>query len=193
MNEFYTYVYYTLADASVPTYVGKGKGARMKFHPSAKTHFGNHIRKQLRADIFPITVKYPQPTEQAALDREIELIALYGRKDLGTGSLYNKTDGGEGASGVLMPPPTPEYLAKLSIAGKRNVNAINALKAFERTPEYCAKLSVAGTGRIMSAESIAKTVATKKERGTASTGTHSSWATRRARYPNGLKRNGEIK
>jgi hypothetical protein len=39
--------------------------------------------------------------EQAAFDKEVELIALYGRRDLGRGALFNLTDGGEGASGSI--------------------------------------------------------------------------------------------
>jgi hypothetical protein len=110
---FYTYVYHTLADASIPTYVGKGKGGRYKAHRDANTHFGNHVRKQLRDDIFPITVKFKQPSEDDAFAEEKRLIALYGRKDLGSGSLYNKTDGGEGNSGRVI---SPEHRAKLAMA-----------------------------------------------------------------------------
>lgn len=39
------------------------------------------------------------PSESAANEAEIFLILYYGRKDLGTGCLRNRTDGGEGARG----------------------------------------------------------------------------------------------
>lgn len=40
-------------------------------------------------------------TYQEAKVKEIELISLYGRRDLGKGTLVNFTDGGEGTQGKV--------------------------------------------------------------------------------------------
>lgn len=48
-------------------------------------------------------------TELGALALERRYIAWYGRKDLNTGILRNRTDGGEGTSG----PKTAEHIEKL--------------------------------------------------------------------------------
>lgn len=50
-------------------------------------------------------------TEHDALAFEAELIATYGRRDLGKGPLINHTDGGKGASGYKM---HPDVITKLS-------------------------------------------------------------------------------
>jgi hypothetical protein len=39
--------------------------------------------------------------EQEAFAKEMQLIDLYGRRDLKTGTLFNRTDGGEGPSGMI--------------------------------------------------------------------------------------------
>jgi hypothetical protein len=51
-----------------------------------------------------------------AKQKEIELISLYGRKDLGTGCLANMTDGGDGLNNRVF---TEEYRRKLSEAAKK--------------------------------------------------------------------------
>ena len=98
-TKFYTYVIFTKDDASVPTYVGKGTGLRLKAHIHNDSYFGNHLRKQVQAGVFPVYIKKFQATEKAAFAEEMRLIKLYGRKKIGTGSLYNLTEGGEGTSG----------------------------------------------------------------------------------------------
>ena len=45
------------------------------------------------------------------------MIAVFGRKDLGTGILHNRTDGGEGSSGWV---PSEETRRKISEASKGN-------------------------------------------------------------------------
>ena len=42
-------------------------------------------------------------TEEEAFKHEIYMIAVFGRKDIGTGILGNKSDGGEGPSGAKRP------------------------------------------------------------------------------------------
>jgi hypothetical protein len=57
--------------------------------------------------------------EQIALEYERNLILFYGRKDLNTGLLHNKTDGGEGVSGWI---PGAEWRKNKSnsMKGKNN-------------------------------------------------------------------------
>jgi len=80
-----------------PFYVGKGTKYRWKpnghilnyNHPTS-----NKIKKIGCCSV--LTIREFFPTEQEAFDREIELIAIIGRKDLGLGPLLNLTDGGDG-------------------------------------------------------------------------------------------------
>ena len=86
MNIYYVYQY--LREDQTPYYIGKGKANRIN-----------------EAHALPLPIKERRVmiaenlSEQVAFDLEIELIAKYGRKDLGTGILRNLTDGGDGASG----------------------------------------------------------------------------------------------
>ncbi len=153
---FYSYIYFTKEDASIPTYVGKGKDFRMVKHqnPKRKNHFSLHLQKQLRNGIFPITVKFDAASEEEAFANEIRLIAKFGRKDLGTGSLYNKTDGGEGSNGWKM---TEESRRKCSIASAKRVG-------WKMSDDQKARLSKAKIGTKASDETRAKMSATRKGR-----------------------------
>ena len=86
---FYVYTY--LREDSTPYYVGKGSGDR------AFKKWGKGIKPP--KDPSCIVIVEDNLDEQTAFDLERKLIAEYGRKDLGTGILYNMTDGGEGSSG----------------------------------------------------------------------------------------------
>lgn len=75
-----------------PYYVGKGSGNRAF----------NSRQRRVRPpkDWSYIVFAQEGLTEREAFDLEQYYIALYGRKDLGTGILGNFTDGGEGVSGL---------------------------------------------------------------------------------------------
>jgi hypothetical protein len=86
MNHFYVYAY--LREDGTPYYIGKGKDKR------AWTKAKNEIGKP--TDISRIVILQENLTDTEAKEHEINLIKTYGRIDLGTGILRNKTNGGDG-------------------------------------------------------------------------------------------------
>ena len=104
MKEYYTYAY--LREDGTPYYIGKG--------------IGNRAYKKGRRTFYPpskkrILILKNNLTEEKAFKHEIYMIAVFGRKDLGTGILRNLTNGGEGSSGYKH---TPERLEKISNLNK---------------------------------------------------------------------------
>jgi hypothetical protein len=87
---YYTYAY--LREDRTPYYVGKGRGTRAyrKDRVGVKPPNNKNRILILKKDI----------TEEEAFKHEIYMISVFGRKDLGTGILHNRTDGGEGSSNV---------------------------------------------------------------------------------------------
>lgn len=94
-NCYYTYAY--LRKDRTPYYIGKGKGNRA---------YVKHWRSKTKGGYFAppekdrILILKKNLTEEEAYRHEIYMIAVFGRKALGTGILHNKTDGGEGGKGV---------------------------------------------------------------------------------------------
>ena len=88
MSIYYVYAY--LRENQTPYYIGKGKGDRA-WNNSGHTMRGIHLPKDR---VNNIIILHDNLEEKLALDIEAELIAYYGRNDLGTGILHNKTDGG---------------------------------------------------------------------------------------------------
>jgi hypothetical protein len=104
-NRFYTYAY--LREDRTPYYIGKGSGKRI-------------FEKRKRCcrppkDKSRIIFLKQNITEEEAFKHEIYMIAVFGRKDLGTGILHNRTDGGEGKSGWVA---SEETRRKMSESGK---------------------------------------------------------------------------
>jgi len=95
-NIFYTYAY--LREDRTPYYIGKGKGNRINLR---------HRKRNAQAfnppiDESRIIFLKQNLTEEEAFKHEKYMIAVFGRKDLGTGILRNMTDGGDGSSGFIM-------------------------------------------------------------------------------------------
>lgn len=94
-----------------PFYIGKGKNERLYEHfdnyeintnPLGNKHKVHKIRKALNDGLeVTATPLEENLTECEAHEREKFYIALYGRRDKGTGCLTNMTDGGEGMSGFV--------------------------------------------------------------------------------------------
>jgi hypothetical protein len=91
-NRFYTYAY--LREDRTPYYIGKG--SRNRAYYKSKSGYILPPKEKNR-----IIFLKQNLTEQEAFKHEIYMIAVFGRKDLGTGILHNRTDGGDGASGLI--------------------------------------------------------------------------------------------
>jgi hypothetical protein len=137
LNRFYTYAY--LREDKTPYYIGKGSERRIystnrKFKPPKDKSRIIFLKKNL--------------TEAEAFRHEVYMIAVLGRKDLGTGILHNRTDGGEGTSGIS--EETRKKLSELRV-GEKNPNY-----GKEISEEQKQKISEANKGKIHSKEHRAK-------------------------------------
>lgn len=126
---YYTYAY--LREDRTPYYIGKGKGNR-----AYRKHKGE---VNLPKDKSRIILLKQNITEEEAFKHEIYMIGVFGRKDLGTGILHNKTNGGEGISGLFISKEHKEKISK-------------SLKGRIFTEEHRKKLSEAGKNKTFSNE-----------------------------------------
>lgn len=60
-------------------------------------------------------------TKEEACQKEIEFIKIYGRKDLGLGTLVNMTDGGEGTSNLLRSDESKRKMSEAQIGNKKGL------------------------------------------------------------------------
>jgi len=139
-NRFYTYAY--LREDRTPYYIGKGKRSRVY----SRWRNGLNPPKDKSKIIF----LKKNLTEEEAFRHEIYMIAVFGRKDLGTGILHNRTDGGDGASGHIHSQEAREKIRKSKI-GKNN-----PFYKKTHTQEAREKIRIANKNKIISKETREK-------------------------------------
>ena len=132
---FYTYVYKDPRPTKnqQAVYVGKGTGRRAwqhwekgAKHNAAFSKFLSMLRKHKLEPIIEVGAEVEDAA--TAFVEEMRLIALYGRRDLGTGTLFNLTAGGDGLLEVIRTDAwcgrisdsmsTPENVSRQSAAQK---------------------------------------------------------------------------
>jgi hypothetical protein len=104
-NRFYTYAY--LREDRTPYYIGKGSGNRIYDND------GRPCKKP--KDKSRIIFLKQNLTEEEAFKHEKYMIAVFGRKDLGTGILHNKTNGGDGSSGWIASEETRRRMSEINV------------------------------------------------------------------------------
>lgn len=151
MTIYYVYAYLRNSDGT-PYYIGKGKKQRA---------YSKYHNVTVPKDKSKIVFLEKNLTELGALALERRYIKWYGRKDINTGILYNRTDGGDTTTGYI---PTEETRKKLSIAGKGRKRSIEFCENLSKTrkghivsDETRKKIGDANRGRKLTDEHIAKT------------------------------------
>lgn len=115
------YIYFWLRKDGTPYYIGKGKSRRAY----AKRDALNKPTCDSRIKIFSKDL-----TEQQAFALERFWVKVFGRQDLNTGILRNRTDGGEGVTGSFRTIETKEKMSKwqrgrkLTELHKKNIQKI---------------------------------------------------------------------
>ena len=130
---YYTYAF--LREDRTPYYIGKGKGNR------AYRRRDKGIKPP--KDKSKILILKQNLTEEESFRHEVYMIAVFGRKDLGTGILHNKTNGGDGVSGAVVSDETKRKMSE-------------ARKGKTHSKETKRKMSESGKGKIISEETKRK-------------------------------------
>lgn len=117
MWRHYIYIHFRNSDG-VPFYVGKGTfrlGSKVQsFERATAQHSNLHWKRTASKHGLVVNVIMSCQTDSEAQAQERIIIRELGRQDLGTGPLTNKTDGGDGHSGLL---------ASAELRAKRRINA----------------------------------------------------------------------
>ena len=129
---FYIYAYIDV-ETGKPYYIGKGKNNRAWY---------KYKREKIpipknRNNIILLETNL---SEIGALALERRLITWWGRKNNGTGCLINRTNGGEGFSGMILGKKGP-----MSEERKRKISYAN--KGKKKTEEHKKKISITLTGK----------------------------------------------
>lgn len=151
-------------------YIGIGLTDDLQYSRAySKKNRNIHRKNIVNKSLYTVVILHKCLTEQEAKDKEIELIAMYGRVNSGTGKLCNLTNGGDGSNGCI---PTDTARLNMSIAQKnRKRNPIsdetklkisNSLKGKKMTTESSIKKSNKMKGKKQSSETIAKRINTRK-------------------------------
>jgi hypothetical protein len=165
---FYVYVYKDPRPTKNQqvVYVGKGMGDRMFYHWRKAVHhnkgFGALLALLRRNSLEPIIEQVAEFADEAeAFVEEMRLIALYGRRDLKSGTLFNLTDGGEGFSGAIRTEDWCQNISTALSTPEHRSRQSAAITACWASPAYRAKVTIAIRKALADPEVIARREAGK--------------------------------
>lgn len=142
------YVYrHIRLDKNEPFYIGIGIDSKRSTSKEGRNKYWKHI---IKLTDYRIEIILEDLTWLDACQKEKEFIKLYGRKDLGLGTLVNMTDGGDGTNGYIVPE---ESKKERSI---KSQGIGNPFYGKTHTLESLLKIGEKSKGRIKSPEQIQK-------------------------------------
>lgn len=95
------YVYrHIRKDTNQVFYIGIGTDDKGKYTRAFSKNRNIYWKRIVDKTDYEVEILFNDITKEEAINKEIEFIQIYGRRDLGLGTLCNLTDGGEGASNM---------------------------------------------------------------------------------------------
>lgn len=112
------YVYrHIRLDKNEPFYIGIGSDKT--YQRAYKTKGRSKYWENVSINGYEVEILIDNITWEDACKKESEFISMYGRKDLGQGTLVNLTNGGDGSPGVIISEKTRSY-HKVNNKGESN-------------------------------------------------------------------------
>ena len=136
MENYYLYRHIRL-DKNEPFYVGIGttENKYLNTKASSKRYARAYSKKRskywkniITKTDYEVEILLESDDYEFIKQKEIEFIALYGRRDLGKGTLVNMTDGGEGTLGIIVSLEKREKLRQINLGKKVSEETIAKLK-----------------------------------------------------------------
>ena len=128
-------------DKNEPFYIGISKDAYRPFNKKGRNKYWLRIANKTE---YKIDILFDDLSYDEAKNKEIEFIALYGRKDLKNGTLVNMTDGGEGCLNTIRSEKTRQLISQNN----------KGRKGIPHTEQSKIKISIAKTGVKQTKEAI---------------------------------------
>ena len=145
------YVYrYIRLDNNTVFYIGIGSDNRYN-RANEKKSRSLHWKNIVKKTDYEVEILFEHEDYNFIKEKEVEFISLYGRNDLGLGTLCNKTNGGDGCLGLIH---TDEAKLKMSIPNKGKIISEEQKKKVSEfhkgkvlTDEHKLKISLAHKGK----------------------------------------------
>lgn len=144
---------HTRLDNNTVFYIGIGNEYKRAYSKHSRNSYWNNIVSKTD---YKVNILFENLTWDEACKKEVELISLYGRKDLKKGLLANLTDGGDGVKGHSQ--KTIDKITKVHkgrIQSKEEIlKRVNSRKGYVHSDETKNKMSSSAKGRLFTEEHL---------------------------------------